>query len=182
MASETPHLKQSLDCIRELKAVPDVINLDGHKLTVAALKRIASDSKVKVKLTENAVNEIEKNAKFLQNLADNDSSGADIAMAAYMSELDHVVNPMSNHVVSAELHNQSVNSLALISCRLTKEALEIIQMMLANHLNMLVQAVDLRYLRKLALEKTSKFSSKYIQIADCIQPKWYEFMFTPMRR
>ncbi|XP_060582716.1 uncharacterized protein LOC132739082 [Ruditapes philippinarum] len=106
--------------------------------------------------------------------------GADIAMAAYMSELDHVVNPMSNHVVSAEIHNQSVNSLALISCRLTKEALEIIQMMLANHLNMLVQAVDLRYLRKMALKQLSNLSTKHIEIADCIhQTKWYEFVLRP---
>ena len=106
--------------------------------------------------------------------------GADIAMAAYMSELDHTVNPMSNHVVSAEIHNQSVNSLALISCRLTKDALEIIQMMLANHLNMVVQAVDLRYLRKMALKQLSSLSTKHIEIAECIhETKWYEFVLRP---
>ncbi|XP_045190239.2 uncharacterized protein LOC123547312 isoform X1 [Mercenaria mercenaria] len=106
--------------------------------------------------------------------------GADIAMAAYMSELDQVVNPMSNHVVSAELHNQSVNSLALISCRLTKDALELLQMMLANHLNMLVQAVDLRYLRKMASKQLSHISTQHTEIAECIhQTHWYEFVLRP---
>ena len=33
----------------------------------------------------------------------------DTAMASYMSELDHIVNPMSNHVLSAETHSQSVD-------------------------------------------------------------------------
>jgi len=37
--------------------------------------------------------------------------GCDTAMDSYMSELDHLVNPMSN-VLSAETHNQSVNSMA----------------------------------------------------------------------
>lgn len=106
--------------------------------------------------------------------------GADIAMAAYMSELDHVVNPMSNHVVSAELHNQSVNSLALISCRLTQDALEILQMMLANHLNMVVQAVDLRHLRNMALEMLSDLSTRYIEVSNYMShKKWYEFVFRP---
>lgn len=106
--------------------------------------------------------------------------GADIAMAAYMSELDHLVNPMSNHVLSAELHNQSVNSLALISCRLTQEALEILQMMLANHLNMLVQAVDLRHLANKVIVTLTNFSKKYPETASCIlQIKWYELVLRP---
>ncbi|KAL4232061.1 hypothetical protein ACF0H5_009638 [Mactra antiquata] len=104
--------------------------------------------------------------------------GADIAMAAYMSELGHVVNPMSNHVLSAEMHNQSVNSLALISYRLTADALEIFQMMLANHINMVVQAVDLRHLQFTVTEKLQKLKEQYKQ-----HPvfngnhHWYEFIF-----
>ncbi|ELU01450.1 hypothetical protein CAPTEDRAFT_53268, partial [Capitella teleta] len=70
--------------------------------------------------------------------------GVEIAMAAYMSELDYLTAPITNHVLSAELRNQSVNSLALISARMTQQALKILQMMLACMLLAQVQAHDLR--------------------------------------
>lgn len=79
--------------------------------------------------------------------------GADIAMASYMSELDHCVNPMSNHVLSAEMHNQSVNSMALVSTRLTMDAIEILQIMVANIICLLTQALDLRHLQFLVLNE-----------------------------
>ena len=65
--------------------------------------------------------------------------GVDIAMAAYMSELEHLGNTVSNHVQSAEMNNQSVNSLALISGRLTTQAVEIVQSMISMHLLAVVQ-------------------------------------------
>lgn len=103
--------------------------------------------------------------------------GADIAMASYMSELDHLVNPISNHVLSAELHNQSVNSLALISARLTKEALEILQMMLANHLCLVAQAVDLRFLQKQVMTKLKEVTKSFSDLAVITtKKKWYEFV------
>ncbi|KAI9344556.1 L-Aspartase-like protein [Obelidium mucronatum] len=66
--------------------------------------------------------------------------GLDVSMASYLSELGDLALPMS--VQSAELHNQSVNS--LISARKTAHAIEILQMMCACLMAALCQAADLR--------------------------------------
>lgn len=68
-------------------------------------------------------------------------------MASYMSELDWLTHPVTNHVLSAELHNQSVNSLALLSARRTEEAVTVLRQMLANILCAVTQAIDLRWLQ-----------------------------------
>lgn len=84
------------------------------------------------------------------NLAADDPSlsftmkGVDVNMAAYMSELAYLANPVSSHVQSAEMHNQSINSLALISARYTMQAVELVSMMCAAHLYVACQALDLR--------------------------------------
>ncbi|EXJ68181.1 phenylalanine ammonia-lyase [Cladophialophora psammophila CBS 110553] len=84
------------------------------------------------------------------NLAPDDPSlsfcakGVDINMAAYQSELAFLANPVSSHVQSAEMHNQGINSLALVSARYAMQSVEIVQLMSASAIWVGLQGVDLR--------------------------------------
>jgi len=73
--------------------------------------------------------------------------GIDIAVAAYVGELGYLANPVSTHIQSAEMHNQAVNSLALISARATINALEVLSMLISSYLYLLCQAFDIRALQ-----------------------------------
>ena len=75
--------------------------------------------------------------------------GIDIAAASYLGEL-HSLGGMNVGVgsVSAEMHNQSVNSLALVSARYTLQAYDVLSLLLASHLVLLCQAVDLRVIQR----------------------------------
>ncbi|KAK5987809.1 Phenylalanine ammonia-lyase hkm12 [Cladobotryum mycophilum] len=72
------------------------------------------------------------------------AKGLDINMAAYMSELAALAHPVSAHVMSAEMHNQGINSLALLSARRTLEAVDLVAHMCACHIFVSCQAVDMR--------------------------------------
>ncbi|KAF2753418.1 phenylalanine ammonia-lyase [Pseudovirgaria hyperparasitica] len=86
------------------------------------------------------------------NLAADDPSlsfclkGIDVNMAAYQSELGFLANPVSSHVQSAEMHNQAINSLALLTSRYTMQAVEVMQLMCASMFYTTCQALDLRVL------------------------------------
>ncbi len=90
------------------------------------------------------------NSGLPPNLAADDPStsytmkGADINVAAYMSELAYLANPVSSHVQTAENGNQAINSLALVSARYTHMAIDCLSMICATYLYVLCQALDIR--------------------------------------
>ncbi|GAB1206085.1 hypothetical protein APSETT445_004766 [Aspergillus pseudonomiae] len=67
----------------------------------------------------------------------------DIYISALTSELGFLAGPV-NHVYNAELGNQSLNSLALISGRYTATAVGVLTELVAAHLLSACQALDLR--------------------------------------
>ncbi|KAF7894594.1 uncharacterized protein EAF01_010044 [Botrytis porri] len=75
--------------------------------------------------------------------------GIDIMIAALQSELGFLSNPVGSHVQTAEMGNQAVNSLGLISSRYTISALEVLTQLSAAHLVAVCQALDLRGIQDL---------------------------------
>ncbi|KAB8293719.1 hypothetical protein EYC80_009204 [Monilinia laxa] len=73
--------------------------------------------------------------------------GIDINIAALTSELGFLSNPV-NHVQTAEMGNQSLNSLALISARYTHAASDVLCHLMAAHFVAACQAFDLRALNQ----------------------------------
>ncbi|KAF4961415.1 hypothetical protein FGADI_269 [Fusarium gaditjirri] len=90
--------------------------------------------------------------------------GIDISMDAYLSELGYLANPVTPHVQSAEMHNQSINSLALISRRYTLQAADVVIQMCAAHIFAVCQALDLRVLHLTYLESLRS------KLASIVQP------------
>ena len=69
------------------------------------------------------------------------AKGIDIATAAYVAELGYLANPVSTHIQSAEMHNQAVNSLALISARSTITSLEVLSILMSSYLYAICQGL-----------------------------------------
>ncbi|RYC65177.1 hypothetical protein CHU98_g1042 [Xylaria longipes] len=86
------------------------------------------------------------------NLASDDPSGSylfkgiDVMTAALTSELGFLANPVGTHVQTAEMGNQALNSLALISTRYALESVEVFSQLAAAHIVIVCQALDLRAL------------------------------------
>ncbi|KAL4892337.1 L-Aspartase-like protein [Aspergillus ambiguus] len=70
--------------------------------------------------------------------------GLDVVVAGLTSELGFLANPVGSHVQTAEMGNQALNSLALVSARYTLEAVDVLTQIAAAHLLVLCQALDLR--------------------------------------
>lgn len=77
--------------------------------------------------------------------------GTDLNIASLAAELGFLANPV-NHVQTAEMGNQSLNSLALISARYTHMANEVLSQMMAGHVIAACQAFDLRAMQVQFLE------------------------------
>lgn len=78
--------------------------------------------------------------------------GTDIMIAALQSELGFLANPVGSHVQSAEMGNQALNSLALISGRYTLDAISVLTQISAVHMIALCQALDIRVMNFKFLE------------------------------
>lgn len=93
--------------------------------------------------------------------------GIDIMVAALQSELGFLANPVGTHVQTAEMGNQALNSLALISARYTLDALQVLTQLSAAHLLALCQALDLRAMNLRFLERLSGLFTGMLQDAFC---------------
>ncbi|KAM0797279.1 L-Aspartase-like protein [Usnea florida] len=88
--------------------------------------------------------------------------GLDVVVAGLTSELGFLANPVGSHVQTAEMGNQSLNSLALLSARYTLEAVDVLSQIASAHLLVLCQALDLRAIEIEGRKDTQPNATPYI--------------------
>ena len=112
--------------------------------------------------------------------------GIDIMVAALRSELGFLSNPTGTYVQPAEMGNQVLNSLALISARYTHTAVDILSQLAACHLMALCQAFDLRAMHSrfrhdfqapfhIVLKDSSGMTTNEAELLDLYDILWKEF-------
>jgi phenylalanine ammonia-lyase len=172
------------------KAILHCSNFQGNSSTVA-MDQFRQSMQICGKLLFALMSEImdyKINNDLSPNLCGGDLNvdmgfkGTETAMASYTSELDYLTNPLSNHVLSAELRNQGVNSLALISARMSETALEIFLMQITNILLSLCQAVELRWIKSRVVAIVEELVSGYTSAGMAVLFKlvpWFRFFCSP---
>ncbi|KAK8052185.1 hypothetical protein PG993_003570 [Apiospora rasikravindrae] len=105
--------------------------------------------------------------------------GVDIMVAALASELGFLANPVGTHVMTAEMGNQGLNSMALVSARYTLTAADVLAQLAAAHLVALCQALDLRameLLRTRGGDDADHATSDTTMLLGSASKRMYEFV------